>query len=158
MPWKSLRPTPNDGSVSKRYSTLFTTSDSSHSQQKSRPSLSRSPAARRQSDNGPRPILEESDHSTSTIAHLDHQGKHFNGTSETVPDTTTPSSLESSQPARRNRFSMLRIRHASDPQLSASYARSAPNSPAVPPLPPRKSSTWLLSFFQRSGDQTIHTM
>jgi hypothetical protein len=41
------------------------------------------------------------------------------------------------QNARRNRFSLMRFRHASDPQLSVTFNRAEP--PPVPSLPPRKS-------------------
>lgn len=41
---------------------------------------------------------------------------------------------------RRNRFSFMRLRHASDPQLSKSYA-NAGEAPPVPSLP-RKSTTY----------------
>lgn len=36
---------------------------------------------------------------------------------------------------RRNRFSFMRLRHASDPQLSKSYAKAAQDTPPVPSLP-----------------------
>ncbi|KAJ5103101.1 hypothetical protein N7532_003630 [Penicillium argentinense] len=41
---------------------------------------------------------------------------------------------------RRNRFSFMRLRHASDPQLSKSYAK-AEEAPPVPSLPPPKIIT-----------------
>ncbi|KAJ5369039.1 uncharacterized protein N7496_008799 [Penicillium cataractarum] len=41
---------------------------------------------------------------------------------------------------RRNRFSFMRLRHASDPQLSKSYAK-AEDAPPVPSLPPPKIIT-----------------
>jgi hypothetical protein len=148
MPWKSLRPNPNDGSMSKRHSTLFTTSHFRHSEQNARPQPPRSPLSRRQSDNGPRPHMEASGHSSPLIGGADDHGRSLNATNESTPDTTTLSSMGSTQPARRNRFSMLRFRHASDPQLSASYARSAQMTPSVPPLPPRKSSTYSHPFCQ----------
>lgn len=36
---------------------------------------------------------------------------------------------------RRNRFSFMRLRHASDPQLSKSYAQAQDEAPPVPSLP-----------------------
>lgn len=36
---------------------------------------------------------------------------------------------------RRNRFSFMRLRHASDPQLSKSYAQAQQETPPVPSLP-----------------------
>lgn len=44
---------------------------------------------------------------------------------------------------RSNRFSLLRFRHASDPQLSTSYSTSAPG--LKPPLP--KSTSKCLTFW-----------
>lgn len=58
-------------------------------------------------------------------------------------DLAGPSSsgLSADTPSlRRNRFSFMRLRHASDPQLSKSYAKAAQDTPPVPSLP-RK---WLL--------------
>lgn len=49
------------------------------------------------------------------------------------------------QTAKRNRFSLMRFRHASDPQLSASFQKSE-----APPVPPRKnipSSLFSYIFF-----------
>lgn len=67
-----------------------------------------------------------------TIAErLDEQTENATAT---PPETPT----ERRQSLRRNRFSMLRFRHASDPQLSSSYAQADPDAPPVPPLPPRK--------------------
>lgn len=40
---------------------------------------------------------------------------------------------------RRSRFSFMKLRHASDPQLSKSYAKAEPKPPPVPAIPPRKS-------------------
>jgi hypothetical protein len=36
---------------------------------------------------------------------------------------------------RRNRFSFMRLRHASDPQLSKSYTKAGQDTPPVPSLP-----------------------
>jgi hypothetical protein len=52
---------------------------------------------------------------------------NFAGSSSGL-STDTPS-------LRRNRFSFMRLRHASDPQLSKSYAKAAPDAPPVPSLP-----------------------
>lgn len=41
---------------------------------------------------------------------------------------------------RRSRFSFMKLRHASDPQLSKSYAKAEPKPPPVPAIPPRKFS------------------
>ncbi|KAJ5295358.1 hypothetical protein PENANT_c001G09144 [Penicillium antarcticum] len=42
---------------------------------------------------------------------------------------------------RRNRFSFMRLRHASDPQISKSYAKAGQDTPPVPSLPPPKIIT-----------------
>lgn len=56
------------------------------------------------------------------------------------PSTDTPS-------ARRNRFSFMRLRHASDPQLSKTYAKGAQaDAPPMPSLP-RK---WIVKQFDLS--------
>lgn len=47
-----------------------------------------------------------------------------------------PTGLSVDTPSlRRNRFSFMRLRHASDPQLSKSYAKAAQDTPPVPSLP-----------------------
>ncbi|KAJ5570973.1 hypothetical protein N7535_004633 [Penicillium sp. DV-2018c] len=50
------------------------------------------------------------------------------------PSAETPS-------LRHKRFSFMRLRHASDPQLSKSYAKAGEESPPVPSLPPPKIIT-----------------
>ncbi|KAL1999456.1 hypothetical protein VTN02DRAFT_4491 [Thermoascus thermophilus] len=57
------------------------------------------------------------------------------GTAETGK-AETPTSPVSRQMSLRNRFSMMRFRYASDPQLSTSYAQADEEAPPVPPLPP----------------------
>ncbi|KAL2872588.1 Arf family guanine nucleotide exchange factor SYT1 [Aspergillus lucknowensis] len=50
-----------------------------------------------------------------------------------------PNALHSSRDNsnwRRNRFSLMRLRHASDPQLSKSYAKGETVAPPVPDIPP----------------------
>ncbi|KAJ5498606.1 SEC7-like alpha orthogonal bundle [Penicillium expansum] len=42
---------------------------------------------------------------------------------------------------RHKRFSFMRLRHASDPQLSKSYAKAGQDTPPVPSLPPPKIIT-----------------
>lgn len=54
------------------------------------------------------------------------------------------STSETSASMKRNRFSMLRFRHASDPQLSVTYSQSEKDVPPMPQVPPRK----FLSRFQ----------
>ncbi|KAJ5750820.1 hypothetical protein N7533_007848 [Penicillium manginii] len=55
-------------------------------------------------------------------------------------DFAGSSSAETSS-LRRNRFSFMRLRHASDPQLSKSYTKAQQEAPPVPSLPPPKIIT-----------------
>ncbi|KAL4807328.1 hypothetical protein BDV18DRAFT_115902 [Aspergillus unguis] len=52
----------------------------------------------------------------------------------------TPNTLHSGRDSnmnrRGNRFSLMRLRHASDPQLSKSYAKGETEAPPVPSIPP----------------------
>lgn len=123
MHWKGLRFVA-DGS-SKRHSTLEP--QARRSEHLPRPLLSTEPrysesTGRLQEPgetsavaDGPGPAVE-SDHG---IARADFAGR-----------STDTSSL------RRNRFSFMRLRHASDPQLSQSYAKATQaETPPVPSLP-----------------------
>jgi hypothetical protein len=65
--------------------------------------------------------------SDSDLAREDIPQRLRNGNSATIP--------------KSNRFSLLRFRHASDPQLSTSYNTSATSSIVPPPLPTSKSFT-----------------
>ncbi|PGH13375.1 hypothetical protein AJ79_03654 [Helicocarpus griseus UAMH5409] len=64
----------------------------------------------------------------------------FKATEHPTPDGSAVGSRRNldhsskQQNTRRNRFSLMRFRHASDPQLSASY-NEAETTPPVPPLP-----------------------
>lgn len=51
---------------------------------------------------------------------------------------------------RRSRFSFMKLRHASDPQLSKSYAKAEPKPPPVPAIPPRKFAFSLFFFLSFS--------
>lgn len=55
-------------------------------------------------------------------------------------------SSENSASTKRNRFNMLRFRHASDPQLSATYSQSEKDVPQVPQVPPRKCLLHILDI------------
>ncbi|KAJ5730596.1 uncharacterized protein N7483_005104 [Penicillium malachiteum] len=134
MHWKGLRLVA-DGS-SKRHSTLEPHSQSRRSEQLSRPLP---PVAEpRLSESTPR----GPDHSTQNAADEsrldvpgdlpDHGMNHSN--------IAGPSSGETPS-LRRNRFSFMRLRHASDPQLSKSYAQAQQDAPPVPSLPPPKIIT-----------------
>ncbi|KAJ6180129.1 hypothetical protein N7519_010590 [Penicillium mononematosum] len=69
------------------------------------------------------------------------QAPDDNGSNHGVPqpDFAGPSSDRSS--LRHKRFSFMRLRHASDPQLSKSYVQAGQNTPPVPSLPPPKIIT-----------------
>lgn len=85
------------------------------------------------------PRLSESIHRSpklsSSHAHLPLQvpdSESSNGVAQT--DFAGPSSGDTPS-LRRNRFSFMRLRHASDPQLSKSYAKAAQqDTPPVPAL------------------------
>lgn len=57
------------------------------------------------------------------------------------------------QTTLRNKFSLMRFRHASDPQLSASYNQAG--TPPVPSLPPRKSIPPPLFLIHKRLNQNI---
>ncbi|KAL1964971.1 hypothetical protein VTN77DRAFT_6171 [Rasamsonia byssochlamydoides] len=130
MHWKGLRLATTDGNNgSKRYSSIFSTPGFRHSEHVPRSSPSATQLARRRSDSGPRPRTgdPESDALQPDITErLDEQTE----SADAPPETPTER-----QSLRRSRFNMLRFRHASDPQLSASYAQADPDAPPVPPLP-----------------------
>ncbi|KAJ5151189.1 uncharacterized protein N7482_010441 [Penicillium canariense] len=140
MHWKGLRFVP-DGS-SKRQSTIETQGQG------------------RRSEHLPRPLppITEPRYSESTPRFLEPDSENT-GTETTdgaapqlrVPeqgpaagfartDGTAGPSTGDTPSLRRNRFSFMRLRHASDPQLSKSYAK-AEEAPPVPSLPPPKIIT-----------------
>lgn len=132
MHWKGLRFVA-DGS-SKRHSTFEPQTQARRSEHLPRPALSttdprysestsRLQEPREPSDmtDGPGPAV---DSATEYRPDLGIARTDFAG-----PSTNTPS-------LRRNRFSFMRLRHASDPQLSKSYAKAAQaETPPVPSLP-----------------------
>ncbi|KAJ5888674.1 hypothetical protein N7495_008715 [Penicillium taxi] len=59
----------------------------------------------------------------------------------TQTDLASSSHGEPQPNLRRNRFSFMRIRRASDPQLSKTYAKDGEDIPPVPSLPPPKIIT-----------------
>lgn len=92
----------------------------------------------RHADQGPRQYSVEaipSRHSENPPRHrgtngIDHH-KHDDAANPDHSNHPTPS-----QNTKRNRFSVMRFRHASDPQLSVTYQNAEP--PPVPSLPPRE--------------------
>ncbi|KAJ5171874.1 hypothetical protein N7492_004467 [Penicillium capsulatum] len=135
MHWKGLRLVA-DGS-SKRQSTVEPQAQARRSEHLPRPSP---PATE--------PRLSESIPRSQGLTPPDEHGESARGLA--VPeaeghgvaraDSSGPSSLDTSS-MRRNRFSFMRLRHASDPQLSKSYAKAQEGTPPVPALPPPKIIT-----------------
>ena len=130
MHWKALRIAPSDGNDSKRRTILE--SQPRRSEHLPRPDHSTNLSSRR-SESAPRPPhLAEPDEGKQAVtpeesppndsSKMENRGSSWNG--------GTPN-------LRRNRFSFMRLRHASDPQLSRTYAKGEEGVPPVPSLPPR---------------------
>ncbi|KAJ5677592.1 uncharacterized protein N7477_003225 [Penicillium maclennaniae] len=134
MHWKGLRLVA-DGS-SKRQSTIEPPTQARRSEHLPRPSppeteprhseaLSRSPGLDmpvdvRDAKRGVDALAESGpDHG---VAPTDFAGESSSGLSADTPSL------------RRNRFSFMRLRHASDPQLSKSYAKAARDTPPAPTI------------------------
>ncbi|OGM44962.1 guanyl-nucleotide exchange factor [Aspergillus bombycis] len=136
MYWKGLRIGTSDGNETKRRSLVEPQSVSRHSEQISRPTLSTTNLAPRRSESAPRsPTLTgpDADHPTDTTG-PELVGSH----SHTPPGKVQNAGLSVTDSSnwRFNRFSFMRLRHASDPQLSKSYAKGEEDVPPVPNLPP----------------------
>ena len=128
----------SDGNDNKRYSLIFAP-HARRSEHIPRPSPSSSPLDRRVSDSGPRPNVEDDTAVNGekverpSIYERDNSN-HGSGTT----GFSVASTSETSASMKRNRFSMLRFRHASDPQLSVTYSQSEKDVPPMPQIPPRK--------------------
>lgn len=125
----------SDGNDNKRYSSIFAP-HARRSEHVPRPSPSSSQLDRRVSDSGPRPNVDEGtvvDGEKVERPNIYERGSGTTGFS-------VASSSEHSASMKRHRFSMLRFRHASDPQLSVTYSQSAKDVPPMPQVPPRKSA------------------
>ncbi|KAJ5084131.1 hypothetical protein NUU61_008710 [Penicillium alfredii] len=136
MHWKGLRLVP-DGS-SKRQSTLDPYAQSRRSEHLPRPSP---PATEpRLSESTTRlPGLAEPDGTSTALLGLEVPE---NGQPDGVTCTDFgSSSAGDTSSVLRNRFSFMRLRHASDPQLSKTYAKDQDTVPPVPSLPPPKIIT-----------------
>ncbi|EAW06379.1 Arf family guanine nucleotide exchange factor SYT1 [Aspergillus clavatus NRRL 1] len=145
MHWKGLRLGAFDSNDSKRRSFVEPQALSRRSEHLPRPTLSTTNLTSRHSESAPRsPLLTGPEHED------DHGPEdHDAGNNETPRSSQTPiGSIHSKKNHfgaalvpdegshwRRNRFSFMRLRHASDPQLSKSYAKGE-DVPPVPPLPP----------------------
>ena len=144
MPWKALRLSPfnsSDSNGSKKSNAILSGTRARHSEHVPRPILPASQLARRRSDSGPRPqILTESD-GLQPVA-LDSDPTETPGEAASTGKIETSTSMERRQSVLMNKFSMLRFRHASDPQLSTTFAQGDGKTPPLPPMPPRKSRTF----------------
>ncbi|KAL1861002.1 hypothetical protein Plec18170_001517 [Paecilomyces lecythidis] len=131
MYWKALR-LGADANDSKRLSTINQNAQSRHSEHIPRPNLSTSELPPRHSESIPRgPQESESNELRPVTPDPGNKNGH-----NTVDGEKVPLSPAATQAPRRNRFSLMRFRHASDPQLSASYTRAGEDVPPVPPMPP----------------------
>ncbi|OJJ50550.1 hypothetical protein ASPZODRAFT_206583 [Penicilliopsis zonata CBS 506.65] len=155
MHWK-LRLGAFDGSESKRHPRLVEAQPHArHSEHLPRPApSSSSQLALRHSESAPRsPILgddgDDGDYNgggggsggeNKATVRLAVPGSRDGSVLETVTSAQQrrPRNAVADTPSlRRNRFSFMKLRHASDPQLSASYARAEQAAPPpVPALPP----------------------
>jgi len=182
MPWRGLRIGIPDGTDSKRRSVIdLSHSQSRHSEQLPRPSLSTSNLVPRHSESTPRtPRLtgaddgdgnddDDGDYDDAAAANGDPRTSHLAVSGDRTDNSNSPSntgnSSASQSPAealsgslRRNRFSFMRLRHASDPQLSKSYAKAEQKPPPVPPLPPRKCCGTLPFFRYRQLVQVANSL
>ncbi|KAE8554743.1 hypothetical protein EYB25_003284 [Talaromyces marneffei] len=126
----------SDGNDNKRYSLIFGP-HARRSEHVSRPSPSSSQLDRRVSDSGPRPNVDEG--TVVDDEKIERPNVYERDNSNHASGTTgfpVASTSENSASMKRNRFSMLRFRHASDPQLSATYSQSERDVPPMPHVPP----------------------
>lgn len=156
MPWKGLRIGVSDDPDSKKQSVVDRSQPQSHhSEQLPRPSLSTSNLVPWHSCS-PRLTGADDDDGDdddddvdgdSRACHLGAPGGRTDGSRPASPNPgntpTSPSPGEAlGASLRRNRFSFMKLRHASDPQLSKSYAKAEQKPPPVPSIPPRKFLLW----------------
>ncbi|CAI7637999.1 unnamed protein product [Penicillium glandicola] len=128
MHWKGLRLVA-DG---KRQSTIEPQGQSRRSEHLPRPCA---PAEPRLSESIPRSGLSE-------INLPGLQVPDDKGSNHGVAQSNVAGPSSGDRPSlRHNRFSFMRLRHASDPQLSKSYTKAGEKTPPVPSLPPPKIIT-----------------
>ena len=157
MPWKGLRIGVPDGTdSSKKHTTVIDRPQPQfrHSEQLPRPSLSTSNLVPRHSESTPRspPLTGPDGDGEGTngdgadangATRLAVPGDRTDNKNNPAPSPgnspTSQSPGEALAGSLRSRFSFMRLRHASDPQLSKSYAKAEEKPPPVPSLPPRKS-------------------
>lgn len=149
MHWKGLRIGTSDAN-DKRRSLLEPQSQARHSEQLPRPTISTSNLAPRRSESAPRsPSLIEPEPDQTA----DNDGSQLAACRSHNLPAPTPRVRSGLTPGdnsswRRNRFSFMRLRHASDPQLSQSYAKGEEDVPPVPSLPRKKNHHLCLLRFQ----------
>ncbi len=153
MHWKGLRLSALDSNDSKRRSVVEPQAHSRHSEQLPRSTPSATNLASRHSESAPRsPLLagpdhdDENDHDDHGIG--DNDNKHLSeGPADAIRSRkgNVGAALVQDDPStwRRIRFSFMKLRLASDPQLSRSYAKGEEGTPPVPPLPREYTSELL---------------
>ncbi|PLB39503.1 Arf family guanine nucleotide exchange factor SYT1 [Aspergillus candidus] len=136
MHWKGLRISSSDGNDSKRRSIVEPQSNFRYSEHLPRPTLSTTHLPSRRSESASRsPPQAEPEHTDRPQSNSDPH----DGSENIITKTQSPGaglSATDGSNVRRNRFSFFRLRHASDPQLSKSYAKAEEDIPPVPSLPP----------------------
>ena len=137
MPWKGLRSHTAGGRRSRRHSFLEK-KDTQFPEGHERVSSS-GPIAQQTDTTDHRPISQLSSESISgnPIQIAQATPSDVDQTRENVPQTTRNGNAVTVP--RSYRFSLLRLRHASDPQLSRSYNTSAPSQTPPVPVPTSKS-------------------
>jgi hypothetical protein len=152
MPWKDLLPGTAGGRKSRRYSSLEKSDPPMlEGQDKAAPvepiarqvySTDHQSASRLSSSTPSQdPTSPAQDIPDSDYAREDTYQRLRNGNSATIP--------------KSHRFSLLRFRHASDPQLSTSYSTSATSSTPPPPLPISKSLILCQPAWQRADSELL---
>ncbi|ERF77247.1 hypothetical protein EPUS_05816 [Endocarpon pusillum Z07020] len=131
MPWKGLRSHAAGGIMSGRHS--FLEQQDTHFPEGHETVSSSEPIAQQTDTTDDRPISQPSSDSISEnpIQIAQATPSDVDQTRENVPQRTRNGNAATVP--RSHRFSLLRLRHASDPQLSKSYNTSA--SSQTPPLP-----------------------
>lgn len=141
MPWKGLRPRTAGGRKSRRHSFLEKRDFSSLDGEPASDSAEQ--IARQINTTENRPITHRSLGLASADPAPGQETPDTDNASNDIPQRLRRE--DASTVPRSHRFSLLRFRHASDPQLSRSYATSESN--LSPPLSNQTSkySTWCLS-------------
>ena len=130
MPWKNVRSTTAGGRKSRRHS-FFENRDPPALSNDAEGHLAVSIAGQSE-DFGDRFSGDQSCHTASRgPTPPAPESPHTNHVSEDVPERLRQKDV--TRMSKNRRFSLLKFRHASDPQLSRSYTLSAPN--LTPPLP-----------------------